>query len=118
MGDHVYKYQGIAAELIRKLFGDVTPRLLLEYDYGDERGLVLDEVLEREGLMLLYRAFTDGSRMAILHSATEIPQAIEGFQKMEKALVAEKRGTIVRTFLANDLKKGNDIPNQMTGRRS
>jgi protein-L-isoaspartate O-methyltransferase len=93
------EFSGIVAESIRKLFGNSKPTRFSEYA-SDEKGSVRNEVLEYEGLALLYRTFTKGGRLAVLLPATEVPQIMENLQKMEDDITAAGQGTITAKYTA------------------
>ena len=67
---------------------------------SDEKGSVRNEVLECEGLALLYRTFTTGDRLAVLLPGTEIPVLMENLQKMEDDLTAAGNATVTSKYTA------------------
>lgn len=93
---------GWAAELIRTFFGDVPPRMILECKIEDEddEGILLNEILEREGLALWYKTSTTGDKSAILCPAIEIPRLIEELQRFGRELETQNGGKIMRQFLS------------------
>lgn len=89
---------GWGAELVRSFF-KVSPTMVLEYASGDERGGMLHELLEQEGLALWYMASTTGGRTATLYPAIEIPRLIEEVKSMGREVEDQKLGNITRQFL-------------------
>lgn len=75
----------VAAESVRKLFGDVEPVTQCEYcvkDYNDIK--VKDEIFERHGLSLFYRSASDGGRMALISSSLVIPEHIQHLHELKE----------------------------------
>lgn len=89
-------FADISATSVRRLFRDATPIFTLEYVSNDGERRMLNELLEKEGLGLLYRVDDKGGASSQLFPGIFIPPALEGFEKMEKNLIADKAGKIIR----------------------
>jgi len=89
---------GWAAEQIRSFF-NVSPTMVLEYASGDERGNMLHELLEQDGLALWYITSTVGGKTATLYPAVEIPRLIRELKHTAQELQDQKLGNITKQFL-------------------
>jgi SAM-dependent methyltransferase len=77
-------YGGNTAESLRKVFRDAP--IVFESEYTDESSGIKfqHEIVEIQGLSLLYVTDTDGGRMAILGSAISIPERIKLLEDFHK----------------------------------
>lgn len=107
---NVTRIGGWAAELMRTFFGNVSPTMVLEYTSGDERGAMLYEILEQEGLALRYVTSTTGHRSATLYPAIEIPRLVEELKQTGQEVEDKKQGKITRQVQCemNSVKKAQD----------
>ena len=81
LGEGGVEFKGVTAETVRNLFDDIEPTALFEYEYSDENDIVVFEVLEKDGLSLIYNTITNGVRKSIISSAILIPQHIANLQQ-------------------------------------
>jgi hypothetical protein len=91
---------GWAAEQIRSFF-NASPTMVLEYASGDERGTMLYEILEQEGLALWYMTSTTGYRSTIIYPAIEIPRLIEDLRQLGQEVKDKNVAKVTKQFLVN-----------------
>jgi len=94
--DSLCRFADTSAESVRRLFRDATPIFTLEYVSNDGGQRMLNELLEKEGLGLLYRVGAKGGTSSQLFPGILIPAALESLEDMENNFVADKAGKIIR----------------------
>ena len=94
------EYRGFAAETIYKLFRDGNTKMILEYESINGVLKMYTEIIEKEGLILLYRASNEGSRKAWLVPGIFIFNLISDLLKLEKDLVENNDGKIINKVLS------------------
>jgi hypothetical protein len=95
------EYRGFSAETIYKLFRDGNRKMILEYESINGVLKMYTEIVEKEGLILLYRASNEGSRKAWLVPGIFIPELINDLIKLEKNLVENNDGKIINKVLSD-----------------
>ena len=77
LGLYDLKFYGVTAESIKKLFVIDKPVFSTTREVEGTDIKALDEIFEREGLALLYRSGSDGTRRAIIMSAAQLKEQIK-----------------------------------------
>ena len=83
------QYSGTAAESLRVLFSDGEIKGHFECE-SKARGLTLyNEILEKEGLILVFRSDSDGAKGAWIFPGIAILKLMQKFDELNKNLIAE-----------------------------
>jgi hypothetical protein len=95
------EYRGFAAETIYRLFRNGNTKMILEYESIDGELKMYTEIIEKEGLVVLYRASNKGGRGACLFPGIAIPILISETNKLERDLVENNDGKILNKVLSD-----------------
>lgn len=88
--EHGSVFFGITAELLRKFFNEATVVKTAEF-IDEENGITNQgEILEKEGLSLMYCVKKGGNRLAILGSSLSIPHRIKDLQNLQNKDTSEQ----------------------------
>jgi 2-polyprenyl-3-methyl-5-hydroxy-6-metoxy-1,4-benzoquinol methylase len=93
------QYTGLSAETLFGLFRDGKTKMILEYESVDGQIKMYNEIIEKEGLVLLYRASNEGSRKAWLFPGLAIPKLLSDYVKLERDLIIKNDGKIINKVL-------------------
>ena len=93
------EYMGFAAETIYRLFRDGTTKMLLEYESIEKELKMYTEIIEKDGLILLFRASNEGSRRVWLFPGIAIYTLITEFQKLVKDLISDPDSKVLNKVL-------------------
>ena len=94
-------YLGTTAESIRNLFinGDVIAHF--EYESNDNKINKYNEIIEKEGLILVYRADNGGVKNAWVYPAIFINDILKNFKIIENDLIKKDSGKIINKVVPN-----------------
>jgi hypothetical protein len=94
-------YLGTTAESFRNLFinGNVLVHFQFESDDNTIHGVY--EVIEKEGLILAYRANIDGIKNAWIYPAIFINDLLQTFREIENDLIKKGSGRIINKVIPN-----------------
>jgi hypothetical protein len=94
-------YLGTTAESFRNLFIDGNQLVHFEFESNDNKIHGVYEVIEREGLILAYRANDDGIKNAWIYPAIFINDILQTFHEIEDDLLKKGSGRIINKVLPN-----------------
>lgn len=95
------RFNGIAAETIRQIFGLGKQLMLVKQDNKEHSVSVVDEVIEKNGLTLYYRTTTGGVRYAVITTSIDINRYIKDYRENIEKLVSSEKVTIVQQIYPN-----------------
>ncbi len=98
-GDNCMVFEGAAAESTRRLFEGTAPTMTFESIWDEANTVEKIEVIEKHGLGLLYRSFSNGSRRAIITSSIFMPKIIEDIKMKKGGNAFEKKRAIIDSAL-------------------
>jgi len=99
-------FVGHSAEAMRKFFNTGKPHMQLEYKMHEGNVKMLNEIIEKEGLALLFRTGTNGRRTAWIYPAMMIPVIIHDMMDMVERIRNDVQGEILSI---NDPAMGNGL---------
>jgi 2-polyprenyl-3-methyl-5-hydroxy-6-metoxy-1,4-benzoquinol methylase len=94
-------YLGTTAESIRNLFINGNVLAHFEYKSNDNKIYKYNEIIEREGLILVYRADNGGIKNAWIYPAIFINDILKSFHTIENDLMMKGSGRIINKVLPN-----------------
>jgi hypothetical protein len=94
-------YLGTTAESTRNLFINGKVITHFEYESNDKKIYEYNEIIEREGLILVYRADNVGARNARIYPAIFINDILEIFKEIEDNLIKKGSGRIINKVVLN-----------------
>ena len=91
-------YIGTAACSIRNLFKDGEIKARFEFESNDKRIKKYNEIVEKEGLLLFYRADNQGLKNARIYPSIFILDLLQTFDELKDELTAENSGKIFNSI--------------------
>ena len=93
-----YDFTGSSAGTLKKFFEGGTTLEIFEYQNADDEVFIIFEVIDKEGILLLYKSVKDGVKQAWIYPSVIYKKVIEGVLEVIKEKVKIKGGKIVRHF--------------------
>jgi hypothetical protein len=82
-------YRGTAADSIRILFKDGELKDVLTFKHEEKPIIYRNEIIEKEGLILVYRSSSEGGKISNIYPGVYIFDLKEGFEKMRNDIPSE-----------------------------
>ena len=97
--NEAHKFIGVSAETLYRLFTDGSTKMMLEYESSEISQKMYTEIIEKDSLILLYRASNKGGREAWLLPGIAIYTLIKNFKKLENDLSSDPDTKILNMVL-------------------